>query len=207
MVLAGGANTRFGGALKGLSSLGSQRIVDRVLAAVAAAADQVIVIANPTLRAQLPAVPVFGDARPERGALVGLHSGLTRAGDAVLVVAWDMPFLSSELLRELRRRGEERDIAVVPEGPRGPEPLCAYYPRSSLPVIEQQLARGDLRLGHFVRALPARTIMPSSDVARFGDPERLFANINTPAELDAAERTLASASGHPAQDLSQTPLQ
>jgi molybdopterin-guanine dinucleotide biosynthesis protein A len=191
VVLAGGANTRFGGALKGLLPLGGKRIVDRVLAALAQAADELIVIAgDPAVREALPGIPVHADTRRERGSLVGLHSGVSRATDGALVVAWDMPFVTSALLLELRRLGEAHEAAIIPEGPRGPEPLCAYYPRACAEAMERQLAAGSLRLGALIDALPSRRVLPRADVKRFGMPARLFANINSPGDLEAARRSL-----------------
>ena len=194
IVLAGGGNSRFDGVLKGFLPLGEGRIVDRVLAAIAAVADEVIVIANdPAIRRGLPALSVHSDARSERGSLIGLYSGLAHAREGALVVAWDMPFVSSALLRALRRLGEARGAAVVPEGLRGPEPLCAYYPRSMLEIIERQIGSGDLRLGALLDVLPDRIVIPLERVAELGHPERLFKNVNTVADLETARRWLDDA--------------
>jgi molybdopterin-guanine dinucleotide biosynthesis protein A len=191
VVLAGGANARYGGTLKGFLPLGRQRIVDRVLAALQASADETIVIANdPAIARALPGVRVQGDMRAERGGLSGLYSALVQSTDAALVVAWDMPFVTSALLLELRRLGEAHEAAIIPEGPRGPEPLCAYYPRACAEAMERQLAAGSLRLGALIDALPSRRVLPRADVKRFGMPARLFANINSPGDLEAARRSL-----------------
>ena len=121
--------------------------------------------------------------RHERGSLIGLHSALTHCRDAVVVVGWDMPFLNTALLAELRARGERSSAAAVPEGPFGPEPLCAYYPRSCLAIVEAQIERGELRLSAMIDALPSRVIVARDEVARFGSPARLFANINSATDL------------------------
>lgn len=194
VVLAGGASSRFGGALKGLLPLGRQRVIDRVLVALGEAADEVIVIANDrAVRRELPDIAVHADIHAGRGSLVGLYSGLSRVREAALVTAWDMPFVATALLRELRRIGEASGAAVLPEGPCGPEPLCAYYPRWCGEVMKRQLTRGVLRLAAMVDALPSRIIVPLVEVARFGAPERLFANINTAYDLEAAVRWLDAA--------------
>src|SRR5947209_20348367 len=127
-VLAGGASSRFGGKAKGLALVGGERVVDRVLGALRGASDEQMLISNDrTVRTALPTIPAHGDVRTERGSIVGLHSALTHCREAVLVVAWDMPFVSGALLSELRRQGEACGSAVIPEGMHGPEPLCAYY--------------------------------------------------------------------------------
>jgi len=150
----------------------------------------VIVIANDArIRDSVRGRAVYGDVRPERASVVGLHSALWHARDSILVVAWDMPFVSPGLLGELRLIGERTGAAILPEGPRGPEPLCAYYPHSCIDVVEQQLAAGNFRLGALVSMLARRMVLPLEDVARFGSPDRIFANINTSADLDAAARS------------------
>ena len=187
VTLAGGRSTRFAGARKGLLELGGRRIVDWTIEALRGASDELLLITNdPVIASAIVDVPTRTDARAERGSLVGLYSALTYCADAALVVAWDMPFVSTELLAALRRRGEEVNAAVVPDGPAGPEPLCAYYPRACRAIIEQHLASSEMRLSHFVAALPRRAPFPVEEVRTFGAPERLFANVNSADDLAAA---------------------
>ncbi|MFL5613662.1 MAG: molybdenum cofactor guanylyltransferase [Gemmatimonadaceae bacterium] len=184
-VLAGGGSTRFGGRPKGLAELDGRRLIDRVLDALHVVADDTFVIANdPAVRAALSDIPVFGDVRPQRASLIGLHSALSHCRDGALVIGWDMPFVSPALLRHLRDIGVAACAAVIPVGPRGPEPLCAYYPRSVLSVIERQIDARELRLSAFVDALSNGILIPAGDVSRFGEPAIMFANINTMADLD-----------------------
>jgi molybdopterin-guanine dinucleotide biosynthesis protein A len=164
-----------------------RRVIDRVLEALASVVDECFVITNDAaIRAAIGDVVVHADERLERGSLVGLHSALMRCRTATLVVAWDMPFVSAALLTELRAVGERAGAPAIPVGPAGPEPLCAYYPRATLGVVERQLERGDLRLSHLVSTLTSAVLVPYEHVARFGPPELLFANLNTPADLAAA---------------------
>jgi molybdopterin-guanine dinucleotide biosynthesis protein A len=190
-VLAGGAASRFGGTAKGLREVGGIRILDRVLASLQRAADDVMIIANDAAAEQWsPGVAVRRDVSAERGSLVGIHSALVHAGHAVLVVAWDMPFVPAALLIALRKLGELRGSAAVPESERGAEPLCAYYAVSCLPVIERQLERKALRLRTFLDALPDVALMARADVAAFGDVREIFRNVNKPEDLAAAQQAV-----------------
>ena len=190
-MLAGGAASRFGGAAKGLREVGGIRIVDRVLASLQRAVDDVMIIANDTSAEQwLPGVRVRRDVREERGSLVGIHSALVHAGHAVLAVAWDMPFVPTALLIALRELGESRGSAAVPESERGMEPLCAYYPLSCLPVVERQLDRRVLRLQAFLEALPEVAVMTRTAVAEFGNAGEIFQNVNAPEDLAAAQQAV-----------------
>jgi molybdopterin-guanine dinucleotide biosynthesis protein A len=189
VVLAGGAGTRIGGRAKGLLEVGGRRLVDRVVAALRGAADDLLIIANePAAADWVSGVRVVGDLWKERGSLVGLHAALAHSSGAALVVGWDMPFLSTQLLRALKSAGQQRVTAVVPEGEHGLEPLCAYYPSSCREVAEAQLARGEYRLSSFLERLPALEVFPRTEVERYGTPRVLFMNVNTSEDLAVADR-------------------
>jgi molybdopterin-guanine dinucleotide biosynthesis protein A len=170
--------------------IGEQRIIDRVANALRLVTDDLLLVANaPTAASWLPGVRTVRDVRTGAGALGGLHAALTHAKSDILLVAWDMPFVSAALLGELRDRGEREDAdAVLPASDssgRGVEPLCGWYATRCLDAIEASLARDDLRVVGFHAAVRVVTL-PEERVRAFGDPARLFSNVNTPADLEAA---------------------
>jgi molybdopterin-guanine dinucleotide biosynthesis protein A len=116
------------------------------------------------------------------------------AGEPVLVVAWDMPGVTGALLRALRDEGERAGAdAVVPwsDGPLGFEPTCAWYAPACVPAIERRLDAGDRRAAAWLADV--RTVVLDEDRVRgFGDPRRLFANVNTPDDLAALESMSAT---------------
>lgn len=187
VILAGGAASRFGGMPKGLERVNGRRIVDRVAAALREVTDSLLLIANADDAASwLPGVRTERDVRTGLGALGGLHAALAHAGTDVLLVAWDMPFVSAALLGEMRRLGEEASAdVVIPESDgsrRGVEPLCAWYSARCLPAVERTLDAGDLRVIGFHEQVRVQRL-PLARVSDFGDPVRLFSNVNTPADL------------------------
>jgi molybdopterin-guanine dinucleotide biosynthesis protein A len=66
------------------------------------------------------------------------------------------------------------------------EPLCAVYGPACGPAIERQLARHDLRAIGFHADVKVGTL-PLERVRGCGDPDVLFFNVNTPADLERAE--------------------
>jgi len=188
VILAGGLATRYGGRPKGLERVHGARIIDRVAAALAPATDRLLLVANdPSAADWLPGIAVAADVRSGLGSLGGIHAAIVRAGTAALVVAWDMPFVPTGLLRSLRALGEGGWDVGVPESDsrRGVEPLCAYYAPSCVPAIERRLDAGDRRVvGFYDDVRVAR--LGVAEVRRFGDPARLFMNVNQPADLTAA---------------------
>jgi molybdopterin-guanine dinucleotide biosynthesis protein A len=187
-IVAGGRATRFGGRPKGLERVGGARIIDRVATALRAVASDLMVISNtPDADQWISGVRVYGDVRSESGSLIGLHTALTHASHDVLVVAWDMPFVSTALLELIRDRASPSTLAVVPEGPRGLNPFCALYKRDCLALVAAAIESGDLRLSHVIAHLPSIDRIPLRDVEMVGDPATLLFNVNTPEDLARAE--------------------
>lgn len=196
VILAGGLATRYGGQPKGLERVAGRRVIDRVAGVLAATTDDLLLIANdPAAAAWLPGVRVAADVRPGCGSLGGIHAALVHAGGAVLVVAWDMPFVPAPLLSELRRLGAGADVAVPESGSRrGVEPLCAYYGPACVAPIERRLDADDRRvIGFYDDVRVAR--LEADEVQRYGDPARLFMNVNSPDELALAERYASTPNG------------
>lgn len=199
VILAGGGATRYGGRPKGLERIRGARIIDRAADALRGVTDDLLLIANdPGAADWLAGVRVAGDVIRDAGSVAGIHAALTHAQSPVLLVAWDMPFVPRGLLRELRRVAEEAgsDVAVPESGSkRGLEPMCAYYAPSCAAPIERAIARDDRRIVAFFDDVRV-TRLPAREVARFGDPSHIFMNVNSPEELDIAERIAAAAADH-----------
>jgi molybdopterin-guanine dinucleotide biosynthesis protein A len=187
-ILAGGRSTRYAGKPKGLELVRGVRIIDRVRQALEPAVDDLLLIANDDAAGEwLPGVRWKRDVLRDVGSIAGIHAALVHAATAVVVVAWDMPFVPTGLLRSMCEIGADAD-AVVPESDsrRGLEPLCAYYAPPCIAAIERHVAAGDRRVIGFYDDVRVRRLSAEA-VAQFGDPALLFMNVNTPEERVLAE--------------------
>jgi molybdopterin-guanine dinucleotide biosynthesis protein A len=188
-ILAGGAASRFGGKPKGLERVGGERILDRLVAALrAVTGDTPVLIANfPGAPAWAPGLSVIRDPRPDCGSLGGIYAAVTAGEGPVLLVAWDMPFVSEDLLEALRDGAGEFDV-YLPEsgGRRGVEPLCGVYGPGCAAPIAGRLDEEDYRAIGFHDAVRVGRL-PLDTVRRCGDPETLFFNVNSPDDLAQAE--------------------
>ena len=189
VIQAGGKSTRMGGEPKGLMDVGGTRIVDRVVRALREVTDDLLLVTNtPDLYGAL-GLPMVPDVFPDSGSLGGIYSGLAAApGGAAFTVACDMPFLSPDVMRLVTERADEADVVAPLVGGQW-ETLHACYGKACLGPIEQRLRAGRFKITGFfpdVRVLA----VPEDEVARWGRPEVVFMNVNTPDDL-ARARALA----------------
>jgi molybdopterin-guanine dinucleotide biosynthesis protein A len=132
--------------------------------------------------------PAVVDRWPMRGPLSGLLSTMSEVRTPwAFAAAGDAPFIDAALIDKLAAHIEPGDEAVVPrrirDGRSEIEPLAALYSceaflREGLPA----LLGGDGSLHMVIDRLNARFV----DV---GD-ERIFANVNTPADYSAVREAL-----------------
>ena len=173
---------------KGLALVDGLRIADRALTALRGATDRQIVVANdPRATRWFPGLRVVKDAEEGHGPLHGLRTALAAAeGAPVLVVAWDMPFVTAALLSALRAEGERGAAAVVPlaGSPPRAEPLCAYYGAGALIACDALIARGERRAAALFETLPGATTLLGSDLEALGDPARLLFSVDTLDDLN-----------------------
>jgi len=189
-IIAGGGATRFGGKPKGLELVGGKRILDRLVEVMTAALGQPpLLVANAAdAGSWRPDLRTVSDARPGLGSLGGIYTAVVESPAPVVCVAWDMPFVSESLIRELAE-GLDRHDAMLPEsgGRRGVEPLCAAYGPACREAISDSLTAGDLRAIGFHDRIRAG-ILPLTRVRALGDPDLLFFNVNTAEDLATADR-------------------
>jgi molybdopterin-guanine dinucleotide biosynthesis protein A len=194
VVQAGGRSTRMGGNPKALLDLGGQRIIERVVHAVAAVLDDILIVTNtPDLYAFL-GLPMVGDVYPDAGSLGGIYSGLDAArGEAAFTVACDMPFLSPEIIRLVVDRASEADV-VIPRVGGQLETLHAVYGKRCLAAIETRVRAGRYKITGFFEDVRVREIA-EAEIAERGDVAHIFMNVNTPEELAYARALLERRGG------------
>jgi molybdopterin-guanine dinucleotide biosynthesis protein A len=175
-VLAGGRGRRMG-APKALAELGGAPLIERPLAAAAAAGLEAVVVAKPGTELPALGVPVWLEPAEPVHPLLGIVTALERAGEPVVAVACDMPFVTSDLLARLAA-GPEAAVSI--DGRL--EPFPARYEPAALPHLRAALARGDSLRATLAALHPAATELADA---------RLVASVNTPDELAAAARSLA----------------
>lgn len=130
------------------------------------------------------AYPVIMDDVDGQGPLGAIATLLRRSmHKGVLVVGVDLPNITAEILRDVAKIGIAHDVSVIPDLNGQWQPLAAYYARRCLPVLEDQLATGDLAMHSFARRAAGEglaNLWPIDNVF-----QGLFVNLNTPADFEA----------------------
>jgi molybdopterin-guanine dinucleotide biosynthesis protein A len=119
-----------------------------------------------------------------------LYTALSTATQPfVAVVACDMPFASAEIfLAELALLRETGADAVIPRSEARMEPFHAVYRcETCLPYVREAIEGGKRRADAWFEQVNIR-YMDGEEIYPY-DPDKLaFFNINTPEELEEAER-------------------
>ena len=158
--------------------VGGEPLVQRVTQTLSRRCDEVILAGSDALP----------DARPGEGPLAGMEAGFSSARfPLVFVAAGDMPFLSAELVSYLLDALAQKELqAAVPLYGERPHPLCAAYARGILPRLRADLDMGVRAVRGFVGRLERVAYVEEAELRRFGEPDLLLMNVNSPEDLRRA---------------------
>ncbi|ATG89268.1 molybdenum cofactor guanylyltransferase MobA [Methylomonas koyamae] len=184
VVLAGGLARRMQHRDKGLILFGDRPLVSYALAALAPLAQTLLISANRNQEQYRGfGYRVISDANPTfDGPLAGILAALQAAPAQVLLTApCDSPFVRTEHFQKLldALHGSTADIAVAFDGERL-HPVFAAIRTHLQADLQDYLLRGERKLQVWFR----RHAMVEVD---FGTVPEVFANINSPAELEALQ--------------------
>ena len=197
VILAGGAGRRMGGLDKAALRVGGIALLDRVLAAARPVCDRLVVV-GPARATDVAGVEFVSEAAPGGGPVPAILAGVEAAGpgcDVVLVMAVDLPLLTTRHLRRLLTALDHSGggaAAAAEED--GPNPLLAAYRVSDLSARAAALDLGPGAAGR--RLLPPEPMMVDLGPATL--------NVNRPEDLAAAE-ILAAHDDQPPRSAPETP--
>jgi molybdopterin-guanine dinucleotide biosynthesis protein A len=190
LVIQAGGESRRMGQNKALMPFLGRQLIQRVIERVSAFGDEILITTNQPADFAFLGLPCIPDVYPGQGALSGLYTALKAARYPLVgVVACDMPFASLELLKAERQVVLTQGFdGVVPQSVEGYEPFHAVYRRETcLPAVQNALDMGQKRLISWFPAVRLTFFTPEQVLQ--ADPTGLaFSNLNTPEELQAAEK-------------------
>lgn len=190
VILAGGAARRMGGRDKALLSLGGRSLLSHVMARFEPQVESLAISANGDAGRFDQGLAVLADVSsqgPLSGILAALDWAAPLGGTAVVSVAVDTPFFPADLVPRLcsAAEGSAQGVALAASG-------GADHPTFGLwPVA----LRGDLR-AFLASGAKTRVMTFAQDHAAARavfDDDGAFVNLNTPADLTAAETMIEAA--------------
>ncbi len=181
VILAGGQNSRMGGADKAFLTVNGQTVFQRTHELLQRCFPQVVVVSNRPEKYARFNVEVTRDEFPGCGPLAGMHAGLRLVRyPYAFVVACDMPFLRVEPIAYLVGCVDDQE-AIVPWWDGDIEPLHALYASRLRPRMEQALRDGTHSIREFLPSVGAQYIAEAV-MRRVQGADESFRNVNTPAE-------------------------
>ncbi|MCX8031803.1 MAG: molybdopterin-guanine dinucleotide biosynthesis protein B [Thermoleophilia bacterium] len=193
-LLAGGQSTRMGFD-KVLASFPGGSLIEWMYHRLAPFFENVFAVARDPVRFHDLGIPVVTDALAESGSAVGVYTAvLASPTERVLCVACDMPFVTPGLLWALALGSRGYDV-FVPRHGEYLQPLCAVYGKGALDAYYRFITSGGRRIFDIYPEL--RTGYLDVADSRFGDPEQIFFNVNTPEELELARARAAAGEEDP----------
>ena len=133
-------------------------------------------------------LPSIEDLRPGLGPLAAIETALAAAaGVDVLVVACDLPLISTALLALVVEcaRSAPGSIAVPLDSEGRLAPLAAVYPTSALARVASLLDAGERKPRALLDIIPT-VVLPFEDYANLPGALHLLRNVNTPEDWDRA---------------------
>jgi len=184
VILTGGKSSRMGRP-KALLPFDGEPLIAHVVRGLKKMFAEAVVVA--AAEQELPILPavLVRDEVAYQGPVSGIYHGLKASTKQVcFVTSCDAPFLNLQLIAHLLSQISDCDV-VVPYWQERYQPLHAVYRTSVLPLLKEQLERGELRPIFLYDKVRTRKV-DEDEIRRF-DPEGLsFLNMNSPADYDAA---------------------
>lgn len=191
-IQCGGESRRMGGDKALLPFVGGT-LLEYVRDQVTPLFRHVFVVARDAARYAHVGLPVVTDALDVRGSAVGVYTAIMASPEErVLVLGCDMPFVPSEVLLDLAVNSGGYDVFVPRHDPYF-QPLCAVYDRGAADAYLSFIRSGRRRIDAVYADLHTGYLEVGD--GRYGDPDEIFLNVNTPADLEAARRLAAGARG------------
>jgi molybdopterin-guanine dinucleotide biosynthesis protein A len=182
LILAGGQGSRLGGVDKAFVALHGRPLIDHVLRGLAPQVARLAISANGVLLRfaayglpVLPDAPAFAGKGPLAGVAAGLAWAQGAGAEALLTIPVDTPFVPKDFCQALQPAPSVACYAGRQHH------LAALWRVDFLPALEGFLKQpGSYKVRDALALMGARAVDFAGDM----DP---FLNINTPADLAAAQ--------------------
>lgn len=157
IILAGGQSSRMG-QNKALMMIDGVSVIERIAIELETITDELLIVTNTFHTFDYLNIPMVEDEQKGKGPLAGIQAGLKASqSEKNLIVACDMPFISSSLGALLLEELEDYQVAI-PKFEGRMHPLFGAYRKDALPAVSQSLEKNELRMMSLLQNLHVRYI-------------------------------------------------
>ena len=176
VILAGGKSKRMK-ADKALLPVGNKKLIEVIIDQLKDFFEEILISASEKGRYEFTGCPVVIDRYRENAALSGILSSLYVSKNSVnFFIACDIPEIDRDFLTEILSYSINYDI-VVPSYKNGRyEPLFALYNKGIIPLIEEQISYGNMKIDPLFFKCRTRFVEM--------DNEKWFRNMNTKKDYE-----------------------
>lgn len=187
IILSGGKSSRMG-TNKALLKINEKTNIERIMNQLRDF-QEIILVTNEPKEYEFLNVKMTMDQYPGKGPLAGLHAGLlASACEANLLVACDMPFITSDLAHLLIEKIGEDD-AVIPVINGKQQPLFSVFKQNVIKKIEDCIENDRLRMKQLLEGIHVHYMSDDDFIQyRLDELERIFFNMNNPIEYEDAKK-------------------
>jgi molybdopterin-guanine dinucleotide biosynthesis protein A len=193
-ILAGGESRRMG-TDKSQLLMGEEPLIQRISRTLSSISQSVRIVG-----AKTPDATVVPDVYPAWGALGGLHAALNACNsDWAIVVACDLPFVTSQLITRLTQLRDEHEAVVPIQSDGHPQPLCGLYRVDPCLSRATELIEAGQRRPLDLLARVRTRWVSFLELEDLDQSENFFVNINTPADYYEATQKESAQQPKPTQ--------
>lgn len=188
IILAGGKSSRMG-RNKALLEIDGKKVIERIVDELKHIVDHIIIVNNNFEEYEFLQLPMVKDKWQGIGPLAGIHAGLSASTtERNLIVACDMPFISSEIGSYLLKELADYD-GVIPVIEGRMHPLFSAYRKNVKDVIEQLVEQKLLRITNILPKIHGKVVTEIDlKKAGFTVNEINFFNMNYPDNYEEAKK-------------------
>jgi molybdopterin-guanine dinucleotide biosynthesis protein A len=193
VILAGGAAKRFGGKSKHNVMVGGRTIMSGMLGVIGDIFHEILIVTAKNNQEEFAGFTTIHDEFTGIGPLGGIHAALKKSdADAIFVFAGDMPLIDKEIiLQQIKLYTQSTPGILVPRYGDLTEPLHSIYNISVLQDLESFIRNNTNHPVYEFFNIAGAAYFDLDDTE---ETRNKFLNINTPADVELAEKILSGRS-------------
>ncbi|GAB6887727.1 molybdenum cofactor guanylyltransferase [Desulfothermus okinawensis JCM 13304] len=186
VVLCGGKSSRMGYKNKCFFKLGNSSFIEIITDKLSIFFDNILLVAKDPQKYTSLGYKVVSDIYEESSSLTGIHAGLVFAPTKYsFIVGCDTPLIKLELINYLISTLDKDYQVVVPKIGKYFEPLCGFYSKECIPIIEDMITKKCFRISTLFSKVKVKTI-DEFHIKKHDPDLHSFFNINTKEDYKKA---------------------